>query len=149
MLQKAQSRPDLLLLLSLLLVILIYPVLDHGDIRRSILGVLMFLPVTLAIVRLSEIKGWVWPSVLLMLVTIVTSIASIFYPQSVRRRDQMGASDRLLRAYRGRPVLLPQECPLRHRLASLYRYQHLPAAWDCSGSRSMPPLIASFREQSC
>ncbi len=80
MLQKAQSRPDLLLLLSLLLVILIYPVLDHGGIRRMILGVLMFLPVMLAILRLSEIKGWVWPSVFLMLVAVITSIAGNFYP---------------------------------------------------------------------
>lgn len=80
MLQKAQSRPDLLLLLSLVLIILIYPVLDHGDIRRMILGILMFLPVILAILRLSEIKGWVWPSVWLMLITVITSVAGNLYP---------------------------------------------------------------------
>ena len=57
MLDKAQSRPDLLLLLSLLVVILVYPVLDHGDLRRLILGALMFVPVLLATVRLSEKKA--------------------------------------------------------------------------------------------
>jgi hypothetical protein len=36
MLEKAHSRPDLLLLLSLVLVIVTYPVLDHGDVRRLI-----------------------------------------------------------------------------------------------------------------
>ena len=47
MLAKPHPRPDLLLLLSLLLVILMYPVLDHGDVRRLILGALMFVPVLL------------------------------------------------------------------------------------------------------
>jgi hypothetical protein len=37
-LDKAQSRPDLLLLVSLLLIILMYSVLDHGEVRRLILG---------------------------------------------------------------------------------------------------------------
>ena len=56
MLKRAQSQPDFLLLLSLVLVIVMYPVLDHGDVRRSILGVLMFSPLVLATVRLSERK---------------------------------------------------------------------------------------------
>ena len=80
MLKTAQSRPDLLLLLSLLLIILIYPVLDHGDVRRAILGVLMFLPITMAILRLSAIKRWVWPSVGLMSIAIVAFIAGNVYP---------------------------------------------------------------------
>jgi len=79
MLDKAQSRPDLLLLLSLLLVILIYPVLDHGNVRRLILGVLTFVPVALATVRLAQIKAWVWPSVTLMLATLVVGVASNLY----------------------------------------------------------------------
>jgi hypothetical protein len=57
MLEKPQARPDLYLLLSLLLVIVMYPVLDHGDLRPLILAVLMFVPVILASVRLSQIKG--------------------------------------------------------------------------------------------
>jgi hypothetical protein len=79
MLDKAQSRPDLLLLLSLLLVILIYPVLDHGNVRRLILGVLTFVPVALATVRLAQIKVWIWPSVTLMLATLVVGVASNLY----------------------------------------------------------------------
>ena len=80
MFDKAQSRPDLLLLLSLLLVILMYPLLDHGDFRRLILGVLMFVPVLLATVRLSQRKGWVWPTVLLMAVIFIFGVMSNFLP---------------------------------------------------------------------
>jgi len=80
MLDKAQSRPDLLLLLSLLLVIVMYPVLDHGDVRRLILGGLMFVPILLATVRLSERKGWVWPTVTLMLGSVIFGVASTFFP---------------------------------------------------------------------
>ena len=80
MLDKAQSRPDLLLLLSLLLVILVYPVLDRGDFRRMILGVLIFVPVILATVRLSKIRRWVWPSVLLTVAALIFSAASLLIP---------------------------------------------------------------------
>ncbi|HEY4931557.1 MAG TPA: ion channel [Terriglobales bacterium] len=95
MLQKARTRPDLFLLLSLLLIILVYPVLDHGDIRRVILGVLMFLPVTLAIIRLSEIKSWVWPSVALMVSAVIASIANTF----VANRYLVGAKWGLLTVF--------------------------------------------------
>jgi hypothetical protein len=64
--EKVQSRWDLLLLLSLLLVILTYPVLDHGDIRRLILAAVLFAPVILATVRMSQIKARVWPLVALV-----------------------------------------------------------------------------------
>src|SRR5271165_4578318 len=79
MLKQATARPDLLLLLSLVLVIVMYPLLDHGDIRRSILGVLMFAPLLLATVRLSERKGWVWPTALLMAGTFLVAVASTFF----------------------------------------------------------------------
>jgi len=79
MLKQATARPDLLLLLSLVLVIVMYPLLDHGDIRRSILGVLMFAPLLLATVRLSERKGWVWPTGLLMAGTFLVAVASTFF----------------------------------------------------------------------
>ena len=62
---KFQSRPDLLLLLSLLLAILLTPVLDHDGWRRLVLAAVMFIPVILSTVRLSQIKRWVWPSILL------------------------------------------------------------------------------------
>lgn len=80
MLAKAQSRPDLFLLLSLLLVILMYPVLDHGEVQGLILGVLMFVPILLATLRLSERKGWVWPTVVLMAATFIVAAASKLYP---------------------------------------------------------------------
>ena len=80
MLKRATSRPDLLLLVSLVLVIVMYPVLDHGDTRRLILGLLMFAPLLLATVRLSERKGWLWPTALLMAATFLAAVVSTFSP---------------------------------------------------------------------
>jgi hypothetical protein len=80
---KLQSRPDLFLLLSLLLVILIYPVLDRDGLRRMFLGLLMFVPVILATVRLSQTKGWMLPSVLLMSGASLLSLASTFFPNRI------------------------------------------------------------------
>jgi hypothetical protein len=51
---KLRLRYDLLLLLSLLLVIVLTPVLDHGDWRRLVLGAILFLPVILSTVRLAD-----------------------------------------------------------------------------------------------
>jgi hypothetical protein len=76
---RVQLLPDLLLLLSLLLVILMYPALDHGQIRRFVLGVLTFIPVLLATIRLSKSKRWVWPSILLMVAISIFGVASDFY----------------------------------------------------------------------
>jgi voltage-gated potassium channel Kch len=64
---KLKSRPDLLLLLSLLLAILLTPVLDHGNRSRLVLAAVTFIPIVLSIIRLSQVKGWAWPSVLLAL----------------------------------------------------------------------------------
>jgi hypothetical protein len=64
---KLQSRPDLLLLLSLLVAILLTPLLDQGNRGRLLLATVTFIPVVLSIVRLSQIKRWVLPSVLLAL----------------------------------------------------------------------------------
>ena len=80
MLDKAKSRPDLFLLLSLLLVIVMFPVLDHGDFRRAMMGLLMFLPLVVATVRLSRRKGWVWPTALLMAGSILAGVVSTFFP---------------------------------------------------------------------
>jgi hypothetical protein len=77
---RAQSRPDLLLLISLLLLIFLYPVLDHGDVRRVIVAGLTFLPVILSTIRLSQAKSWMWPSVLLMLVILIVGVVSSFVP---------------------------------------------------------------------
>jgi Ion channel len=101
MLDKAKSRPDLLLLLSLLLVILVHPVLDHGDLRKLILGVLMFVPVALATVRLSQIKGRLWPMVLLMSVALFFGVASTLFPTPVL----VGTKWALLAAFFGLTVV--------------------------------------------
>ena len=56
---KLHSRPDLLLLLSLLLEILLTPELDRDGWRRLVLGGVTFIPVIVSTVRLSQIKLWV------------------------------------------------------------------------------------------
>jgi hypothetical protein len=73
---KLHLRPDLFLLLSLLLVILLDPVLDHGDWGRLVLGALMFIPVILSTARLSEIKTRIGPAVLLVVGAFVFLVAS-------------------------------------------------------------------------
>jgi hypothetical protein len=76
-----QSRPDLLLFLSLLAAILLTPVLDQGNWGRLVLAAVTFIPVALSIVRLSQIKGWVlWPSVLLALCNAVFVVAGNTFP---------------------------------------------------------------------
>ena len=72
---KLQSRPDLLLLLSLLLAILLTPVLDRDGWRRLVLAAVTFIPVVLSTFRLVQIKLWGWPSVLLMLVNVIFVVA--------------------------------------------------------------------------
>ncbi len=81
--QFAQARRDLLLLLSLLLIILLYPVLDRGDVQRMVLGGLIFAPLLLGTARMAQIKGWVWPTVLLMTSAVVCAALSIFFPSPV------------------------------------------------------------------
>ncbi len=59
---KFQSRPDLLLLLSLLLAILLTPVLDYGNWGRLVLAAVTFIPVVLSIVRREATQPTVRPS---------------------------------------------------------------------------------------
>ena len=73
---KLHLRPDLFLLLSLLLVILLNPVLDHGYWGRLVLGALMFIPVILSTARLSQIKTRIGPAVLLVVGAFVFLVAS-------------------------------------------------------------------------
>src|SRR6201987_297331 len=72
---KLQSRPDLFLLLSLLLAIVLVPVLDRDGWRRLVLAGVTFIPVIVSTIRLSQIKLWVWPTVLLMLVNMAFVVA--------------------------------------------------------------------------
>jgi hypothetical protein len=81
--QFVQARRDLFLLASLLLVILLYPLLDHGDVQRMVLGSLMFAPLLLATVRMAQIKGWIWPAVLLMGCAILCAALSVLFPFSM------------------------------------------------------------------
>ena len=71
----APSRPDLLLCLSLLLAIFLTPVLDHGHWRRLVLAGVMYVPVVVSVLRLAQIKVWLWPSVLLMLGNVIFAAA--------------------------------------------------------------------------
>jgi hypothetical protein len=80
---KSPVRPDLLLVLSLLLVILVYPALDRSDARGAFLGALFFLPVILATFELSQIRGWLWPSVVAMSGALICAVASTFYPNRI------------------------------------------------------------------
>src|SRR5215469_18574332 len=77
------STPDLLLLLALLLVILLNPLLDHGELRRLILTGLTFVPVVLATFRLAQSRRYIRPAVLLMSITLAFGVASVFKPNSV------------------------------------------------------------------
>jgi hypothetical protein len=78
MTEKTRWEPDLLLLLSLLLVILLNPMLDRGDFRRLILAGLTFVPVIMSTLRLSQKRLWLWPSILLMSVSAVFGLLSAF-----------------------------------------------------------------------
>jgi amino acid transporter len=70
-------------LLSLLLVILLNPVLDHGDLRKLLLAGLTFVPVILATIRLSQTRNWVVPSVLVMSVALIFGVMSAFISSQV------------------------------------------------------------------
>jgi hypothetical protein len=74
--EGTRNRPDLLLLISLVLLILLYPAMDHSDFRRFILNALMFAPVIIGTVRLAETRDWAWPAMGLMLGVLVFTIAS-------------------------------------------------------------------------
>jgi Ion channel len=76
---KLHLRPDLLLLLSLLLVILLNPMMDHSGWRREGLAALTFTPVILSMVMLLQIRVWVWQSALLMLGGLIFLVASTLF----------------------------------------------------------------------
>jgi len=73
--RRLKSRPDLLLLLSLLAAILLTPVLNQDNWRRLLLAAVTFIPVVISIVRLSQFKGWLWPSILLALGNVIFVVA--------------------------------------------------------------------------
>jgi hypothetical protein len=69
-----------LLLLSLLVAVLLTPVLNQDNWRRLVLAAVTFIPIILSIVRLSHIKRWVWPSVVLALGNAVFVVAGNAFP---------------------------------------------------------------------
>ena len=69
-------RPDLLLLLSLVLMIILHPILDHGTLRRFLMEALIFIPVVFATLRLSQIKASIWPPLLVMLAAMTVALLS-------------------------------------------------------------------------
>ena len=77
---RLQSRPDFLLLLSLLLAVLLTPALNQDNWRRLLLAAVTFIPIVLSIVRLSQIKRRVWPLVLLALGNVVFVVAGNTFP---------------------------------------------------------------------
>jgi len=76
---KLQLRADLLLLLSLLLIILLNPLLDHGDWRRLLLTAFTVMPVTLATMQLWQIRKWMLSSMSLMLVYLILLVISFIF----------------------------------------------------------------------
>jgi hypothetical protein len=70
----------LLLLLTLLAVVLLHPALDHGGFRRLALAAVTFVPVIIATFRLSDMKGWVWPSASLMFGAMIFSALALIRP---------------------------------------------------------------------
>ena len=77
-----QTRRDLLLLLSLLFLILLYPVLDRGDLKRMILGGVMFAPLLLATFKMAQVKSLAWPAILLMASAVLCAALSILFPHA-------------------------------------------------------------------
>jgi voltage-gated potassium channel len=73
--RRFTSRPDLVLLLSLLMAILLTPVLNGSNWSRLLLAGVTFIPIVLSIVRLSQFKGWLWPSILLALGNVIFVVA--------------------------------------------------------------------------
>ena len=73
-----QPAQDLLLLLSMLGLILAHPLLDGVIWGRAVLGLLTFVPLIVALVRMSERKELVWPFAALIGAALVCAIAHYF-----------------------------------------------------------------------
>ena len=71
-----KSREDLFLLLSLLLLFLLHPVLDHGGWPGLILGVLTFVPLIVATMRMSHRKRLAWTLALLLAGAMVIAVVA-------------------------------------------------------------------------
>lgn len=74
-----RKHRDLLLLLSLLVVILLHPVLDHGIRRRLLLGAFTFVPLVLAALEMAQRRGLVWPYAPLMTGAVLCGVAGALW----------------------------------------------------------------------
>src|SRR5512133_1246304 len=81
--QKKAARPDLPLLLSLLFVIIMYPLLEHTGAGRTIVAFSIFLPLSFATVEMSELKHWGRRSLLLIGCILALSVADAVAPSPV------------------------------------------------------------------
>ena len=131
---KLQSRPDLLLLLSLLVAILLTPALNQDNWRRLVLAAVTFIPIVLSIVRLSQVKK------------VGVAVGSVgirqcgfcgggeYVPDPDADRNSMGISRCLLRAHGHRSFLISQEFSFGRSGGALHCCQHLLIAWVAVGS---------------
>jgi hypothetical protein len=61
--------------------IVLHPILDHGGVRGMILEELLFVPILLSTIRLSQIKRRLWPFVLLLAgLSFTFAVADKFWP---------------------------------------------------------------------
>ena len=67
---------DLFLLVSLLLLILMHPVLAQGRWPRLLLGILTFVPLIVATIRLAHRRDLIWPLVLLIASAMACAIGA-------------------------------------------------------------------------
>ena len=78
--ERVAQRRGLLLLLSLLLVILMYPVMDYDLAGKLIIALLTFVSLIFATIKLSQKKGWSWPSVLLISGALLFAASNFISP---------------------------------------------------------------------
>src|SRR5260370_42413139 len=76
----SQAWRGLFVVRSLLLVVVNSPFSARGEVRRLVLGGLMFAPLLLATVRMAQIKVWVWPTALLMDAVVISTVVSTLFP---------------------------------------------------------------------
>ncbi len=78
---RAEDKPvqDLFLLFSILLLILAHPVLDGPIWGRAVLGFLTFVPLLIAMVRMSRKKELVWPFAALLTAAIACAIGAYVF----------------------------------------------------------------------
>ena len=150
--QRTHEEPDrpaqdLLLLLSMLGLILVHPLLDHVIWGRVVLGLLTFVPLVVALVRMSDRKGLVWPFAALLGASLVCAIAAYTLRQSHPPCDSVDPHDDRFRGERGGTVFLSAGCDPHHCGPSVYGGEHLPAArgvvlcsvpGHCRGAARMP-----------